>query len=169
VVYHILSYLPARDLKTIRLVNRLLAQLGQKNTFWSDLCRIKWSEKLCIETIPVPSPHIPQRNDYDDCDMTDIEDVTEPSSPITLESHLLSMQCFEDHTYDELVPKSLFELVSFFPAFNLVEGSWLRAYNLVDQHMEIPYLHSTVRSDYFSISDTQWELYVSFLFYLVKG
>ena len=65
-VYQILSYLPARDLKTARLVNRLLSGIGKKNIFWSELCRQKWSEKLCLETLPVPSPHVPDTEDSDD-------------------------------------------------------------------------------------------------------
>lgn len=163
-VCHILTYLPARDLKTIRLVNHFLAQVARKNIFWSELCRIKWSEKLCLETIPVPTPHVPERTDkHDDCEVMDIDD-EEEIQPMGLVAYLSSMENPEEHTYDELVPKSLYELAYFFPAFNIIEGTWLRAYNLIDQHMEIPYLHSTVRCNHFSVSDTQWELYLFLLF-----
>ena len=156
VVHHILSYLPARDLKTIRLVSRLLAHAGRKNTLWSDLCRTKWSEKLCLQTIPVPSPHVAQQ---DSDDMNDDVKAQESEPPMSIEEYLLSMENFSDHTHDELKSETLHNLAQFFPAFTLVEGSWLRAYNLVERHMEISYLHATVRKDQYSISDTQWELY----------
>jgi hypothetical protein len=151
VIYHVLSYLPARDLKTVRLVNRFLAEIGQKNIFWSDICRLKWSEKLCLTAIPMPAPHIPD------------PDSDEEEEEITLDEYLNSMESPRDHTYDELKPYTLHDLVQRFPAFHYVEGSWLRAYNLVEQHMQLPYLHSTVRADHFSISDTQWELYLPYL------
>jgi hypothetical protein len=153
VVYQILSYLPARDLKTARLVNRLLSGIGKKNIFWSELCRQKWSEKLCLETLPVPSPHIPDTEDSDD-EMYSEEEI----EPMDLNTYLLSMKRFEDHTYDELKPRSLHDLAKLFPAFHHIEGSWLFAYNLIEKHFEISYLHTTVRKDHFSISDTQWEL-----------
>jgi len=156
VVYEILSYLPARDLKTVRLVNRLLSEIGYKNTFWSELCRLKWTEKLCLQTVPVPSPQIPDRTSDDGMDIIDEE---EEQNPMALDKYLLSMERFEDHTYDELKPSTLYDLAYCFPAFHLVEGSWLRAFNLVNSHMEVNYLHTTVRKDHFSISDTQWELY----------
>lgn len=156
-VYQVLWYLPAHDLKSVRLVNRLLADIGRQNVFWSDLCRIKWSEKLCLQTIPVPTPRIPCRCPDDDDGMEDIDG--EKSEPVGLDKHLLSMQDFQDHIYDELVPTTLYELAYYFPAFHHVEGSWLRAFNLVDRHMEISYLHATAQRDRYSISDTQWELY----------
>jgi hypothetical protein len=56
--------------------------------------------------------------------------------------------------------QTLYDVANRFPAFHILEGSWLRAYNLVEQHMQIPYLHSVVRKDRFSVSDIQWELYV---------
>jgi hypothetical protein len=160
VVHQILWYLPARDLKTVRLVNRLLANVGGQNKFWSDLCRIKWSKKLCLQTIPVPTLRVHEQCSDEDDGMEDVDEAQ--GEPMELDKHLLSMQSFQDHTYDELVPKTLYELAYYFPAFRYVQGSWLRAFNLVDQHMEIPYLHATVRLDHFSISDTQWELYFLF-------
>jgi len=123
---------------------------------------MKWSEKLCLQTIPVPAPHVPDRCSDDDDGIEDIDE--EQSQPMGLDNYLLSMREFQDHTYDELVPKTLYELAYYFPAFHYVEGSWLRGFNLVDQHMEIPHLHATIRRDHYSISDTQWELYYS-LFY----
>lgn len=77
---------------------------------------------------------------------------------MTLDAYLLSIQNFEDHTHDELKPASLHDLAYLFPAFHLVEGSWLRAYNIVEYHLEVPYLHATVRANHCAISDTQWEL-----------
>jgi hypothetical protein len=154
VVYQVLSYLPARDLKTLRLVNRFLAAIGGKNTFWSELCRLKWSEKLCLKTIPMPSPHIPDPESDDD-----MHDTNEDVGEITLDEYFDSIESPQDHVYDELKPYSLWDLAQRFPAFHCLEGSWLRAYNLIEQHMQIPYLHNTVRTDNFSISDTQWELY----------
>jgi hypothetical protein len=156
VVYHIFWYLSARDLKAVRLVNRLLARFGGRNIFWSELCRLKWQEKLCLQTLPVPSPLIPERRDSDD----EMEDSDMEEEPMKLDAYLLSIQNFEDHTYDELKSYSLYDLAHLFPAFHLVEGSWLRAYNLVEHHLEISYLHATVRANHCSISDTQWELYV---------
>jgi hypothetical protein len=100
----------------------------------------------------MPSSRVPDKDftsDYED----------EDEKPIELEEYLLTMERFEDHTFDELEPKSLYELAWYFPAFTIVQGSWLYAYNLVQRHLEVPYLHSTVRKDEFSISDTQWELY----------
>ena len=152
-VYHILSYLPARDLKTARLVNRFLAQIGVENFFWSPLCHEKWSEKLCLCTLPVPSHHVPEPDSDDEMDSDD-EDV----EPMSLDEYLLTMENFNDHTYDELKPATLWDLATFFPAFKLVEGSWLRAYNLVQKNFSIPYLHATVRADHYAVSDTQWEL-----------
>ena len=55
--------------------------------------------------------------------------------------------------------QTLYDLANRFPAVHLLEGSWLGAYNLVEQRMQIPYLHS-VRKDHFSVSDTQWESWV---------
>lgn len=71
------------------------------------------------------------------------------------------MTNFGDHTYDELKPATLWEIAHFFPAFSLLEGSWMRAYNMIEQHFEVSYLHSVVRQDCFAVSDTQWELYLS--------
>jgi hypothetical protein len=162
VVYHILWYLPARDLKAVRLVNRLLARFGGKNLFWSELCRLKWLQKLCLQTLPVPSPHLPEPcKPNDEMEISDMD-----VEPMTLGPYLLSMENFEDHTYDELKPGALYDLAYLFPAFHLVEGSWLHAYNLVERHLEISYLHSTIRANHCSISDTQWELYV---FYLIRS
>jgi hypothetical protein len=166
VVYHILWYLPARDLKTARLVNHRLADLGRRNILWSDLCRIKWSEKLCLQTIPVPAPRVPDRCSDDDIEIQDIDQ--EQNEPMGLDKYLLSMQDFQDHTYDELVPTTLYELAYYFPAFHHIQGSWLRAFNLVEQHMEISYLHATLLRDHYSISDTQWELYYPSIL-LAKG
>jgi len=151
VVCQILTYLPARDLKTVRLVNRLLAKIGRENIFWSELCRHKWSERLCLETLPMPHPQTPQQSEDD-------MDIEKPELP-TFEEHLKNMDCYEDHIFDEFKPHRLYDLAYLFPAFQLVEGSWLRAYNLVEQHMQIPYLHATVRQNAYSVSDTQWELY----------
>ena len=151
-VYHILWFLPARDLKTVRLVNRLLGRLGAENLFWSELCRLKWSEKLCLQTIPVPSPDIPEPDSDDPVDSDDEEE------PMTLEEYLSSMEDFRNYTYSELKSATLWELATFFPAFTLVEGSWLQAYNLVEKNFSIRYLHATLRADHYSISDTQWEL-----------
>lgn len=156
-VYQIVAYLPARDLKSLRQVNKFLAQVGLKNMFWSELCKLKWSETLCLESLPVPSPHIPERDPEDEW-MTDYDEEQEVVEPVPLEQYLLTMKDFKEHTYDELKPATLYDLAHFFPAFHLLEGSWLRAYNLVIKHMEQPYLHATVRADHFSISDTQWEL-----------
>jgi len=158
VVFHILSFLPARDLKTVRLVNRLLADIGRKNVLWSELCREKWSEKLCLQTLPMPSPHIPEATSDDTLDrlVPPAEDIDLDRS---LESHLLSMRKFENHTDDELRPYSLHDLAYYFPAFHCVEGSWMLAYNLVNQHMQISYLCARVREDPYAVSDTQWELY----------
>ena len=105
----------------------------------------------------MPVPCAPdQCSDEDD----GIENIDEQETgTIALSTYLLSMQNFQDHTYDELVPHTLYDLAYYFAAFHHVEGSWLRAFNLVNQHMEIPYLHATVRRDHYSISDTQWELY----------
>jgi hypothetical protein len=152
---HVLTYLPARDLKTMRLVNRLLAKVGRENIFWSELCRFKWSEKLCLETLPMPHPTGPEPDEMEDEKM-------EAKVEIPFEEYIQSMKSFEDHTFDEFKPKSLHELTRFFPAFHLVEGSWMRAYNLVEQHMQIPFLHATLRNDPYSVSDTQWELYSIF-------
>ena len=85
-------------------------------------------------------------------------DEEEAPEPVPLEEYLLSMKDFKEHTYDELKPATLYDLARFFPAFHFVEGSWLRAFNLVLQHMEVSYLNNTVRENHFSISDTQWEL-----------
>jgi hypothetical protein len=101
----------------------------------------------------MPSPHIPDPESDDD--MQDTEDVEE----MTLDEYFDSIESPQDHVYDELKPYSLWDLAQRFPAFHCLEGSWLRAYNLVEQHMRIPYLHNAVRADHFSISDTQWELY----------
>ena len=76
----------------------------------------------------------------------------------TFEEHMKSMERYEEHTFDELNPMRLYDLVQYFPAFQLVEGSWMRAFNLVEQHMRIPFLHATVRNNAYSVSDTQWEL-----------
>lgn len=160
-VYQILSYLPARDLKTVRLVNRFLAQVGIENFFWSELCRLNWSEKLCLRTLPVPSPHIPEPDSDDEGYRYDAQEEDEEEvEPIPLDQHLLSMDNFYDHTYDELKPATLWDLATFFPAFKLVEGSWLRAYNLVKKNFSVPYLHASVRADHYAVSDTQWELYL---------
>jgi len=155
VVFHILSFLPARDLKTIRLVNRLLAHIGRKNVFWSELCREKWSEKLCLQTLPMPSQPIPEATSDDELDGL-AEDTHMTRS---LESHLLSMRKFENHTTDELIPYTLYDLAYYFPAFHYIEGSWMRAYNLVNQHMEVSYLCARFREDPYTVSDTSWELY----------
>jgi hypothetical protein len=155
VVYQILWYLPARDLKTIRLVNRLLASIGKNNIFWTDLARLKWSEKLCLTTLPLPSPTAPSPPSslYE-------MDTLEPEEPLPdTQTYLREMQNFGDHTYDELKPCTLWDLAHFFPAFILLEGSWLRAYNMIEQHFEVSYLHAMVRQDVFAVSDTQWELY----------
>ena len=145
-VYQILWYLPARDLKTIRLVNKLLSTIGRNNIFWSSLSQLKWSQKLCLTTLPVPSPSLPP----DDDDAKGVADT---------ETYLREMTNFGDHTYDELKPATLWEIAHYFPAFTVLEGSWMRAYNLIEQHFEVGYLHSVVRRDCFAVSDTQWELY----------
>src|ERR1700737_3368393 len=75
VVYHIFSYLLPRDLKTVRLVNCFLANIGGKNSLWSELCRLKWSEKLCLQTIPMPALHTPDPDSEDDC-QTQVEEET---------------------------------------------------------------------------------------------
>lgn len=150
-VYHILSYLPVRDLKAIRLVNPVLGDIGRKNVLWSELCRLKWADKRCLETIPVPAA--PPASSEDQKNEKDAE-------RNVLHAHLLSMKDFKDHVFDELVPQTLYNLALFFPAFHVVEGSWLAAYNLVEHHMNISYLHDTVRTNEYSISDTQWELYL---------
>jgi hypothetical protein len=160
VLYHILSFLPARDLKTVRLVNRLLSDIGRKNIFWSDLCREKWSEKLCLQTMPMPSPHVPEPPSDDEWDgPARLDEAMEIDT--SLEAHLLSMKNFEKHTYDELKAYTLYDLAYYFPAFHCVEGSWLQAYNLVNHHFEISYLCARVREDHYTVSDTQWELYYS--------
>lgn len=165
-VYQILRYLPARDLKTIRLVNKLLSRIGRNNLLWSSLARQKWSEKLCLTTLPLPSPSLPDPSSDDEmttCGPNTSDDVNNNTNNVDhtpdTETYLREMQDFADHTYDELKPYSLWELAHWFPAFVMVEGSWLRAYNLVEQHLEVGYLHSVVRRDSFSVSDTQWELY----------
>ena len=156
-VYQILWYLPARDLKTIRLVNKLLSQTGKKNLFWSDLCRLKWSEKLCLTTLPLPCPTIPDLETSSEMDTSDSSDDLDTVQDTP--TYLRAMTNFLDHTFDELKPHSLWELAHYFPAFTVVEGSWMRAYNLIERHLEISYLHSVVRKDPFAVSDTQWELY----------
>src|SRR5579862_9544508 len=113
VICHILTYLPARDLKTVRLVNRLLSRVGRENIFWSELCRSKWSEKLCLETLPMPHPSMPEPSD-DDMDITE-EEIDIP----TFEEHLKAIKSFEDHTFDEFKPKRLYDLAYLFPAFHL--------------------------------------------------
>ena len=100
----------------------------------------------------MPHPSMPEPSD-DDMDITE-EEIDIPP----FEEHLKSIKSFEDHTFDEFKPKRLYDLAYLFPAFHLIEGSWLRAYNLVEQHMQIPYLHATVRHNAYSVSDTQWEL-----------
>lgn len=89
--------------------------------------------------------------------MLEIDD--EGSEPISFEGHLLSMRDFTDHTDDELKPATLYQIAKWFPAFHVIEASWMMAYNLVERHMEIAYLHATVKANQYSISDTQWELY----------
>lgn len=153
-IYHILSYLPARDLKTIRLVNKILSQLGQKNTFWSNICSSKWSEKLCLTTLPLPSATLPSHDDDEDDEMTEDIEIETP----TIEEYLSTMTNFPEHTYDELKPGTLHSITTLFPAYTLVEGSWMRAYNLIERNMSVTYLYQTVRRDNYSISDTQWEL-----------
>ena len=140
----------------MRLVNRFLAQIGIENFFWSELCRLNWSEKLCLRTLPVPSPHIRSPTSSDDERDSDDE---EEQEDVPLSQYLLSMEDFYDHTYDELKPATLWDLATFFPAFKFVEGSWMRAYNLVRRNFSIPYLHASVRADHYAVSDTQWELY----------
>ena len=138
----------------MRLVNHFFADAGRKNILWNGLCQRKWSEKLCLTTLPLPWPRIP------DHDNTDSEIPVDTMEPMSFEKHMLSMEQFEDHAYDMLRPAKLYDIAKWFPAFHCIEGSWMRAYNLVEQHMEIPYLHATMRKDQYSISDTQWELYV---------
>jgi hypothetical protein len=159
VVYHLLWYLPARDLKTIRLVNKLLSQIGKKNLFWSVLCRQKWSEKLCLTTLPLPSATVPDPEDSSSSSEMDTSDPADVRTIPDTETYLRDMTDFQEHTYDELKPHCLWDVAQYFPAFTLLEGSWMRAYNLVERHFEISYLHSVVRQDPFAVSDTQWELY----------
>jgi hypothetical protein len=104
----------------------------------------------------MPSHQILETASDDDVIPVDPDD--DENREMTLDEHLESMTAVEDHTFDELMPYTLFDLAQRFPAFHLVEGSWLRAYNLVEQHMEIPYLHATTRRDHYAVSDTQWEL-----------
>lgn len=75
------------------------------------------------------------------------------------ETYLRDMTDFSEHTFDDLKPHSLWEVAHYFPAFTVLEGSWMRAYNLIERHFEVSYLHSVVRQDSFAVSDTQWELY----------
>jgi hypothetical protein len=123
---------------------------------------VEWSEKLCLQTLPMPSPPVPKPSSDDE--MQDLQCSDEDMEIDTsLEAHLLSMQKFENHTSDDLKPYTLYDLAFYFPAFHFVEGAWMRAYNLVNQHMEIPYLHACLRANRFTVSDTQWELYSLFL------
>jgi len=103
----------------------------------------------------MPAPQIPDPESDDGI-------VSDEDEEMTLDEYFASMKSLHDHTYDELKPYTLYDLANRFPAFHLLEGSWLRAYNLVEQHMQIPYLHSVVRKDHFSVSDTQWEFYSRF-------
>ena len=150
VIYQILSYLSARDLKAVRLVNRFLSGVGGQNSLWSEVCRMKWSEKRCLMTIPVPTPFVPDPEE-------EMEDVY-PAEPIKLDKYLLSMENITKHRSDQLRGATLHELACYFPAFHLVDGSWMAAYNLVEKHMRIAYLHATVKGNHFAISNTQWEL-----------
>ena len=102
----------------------------------------------------MPSPRVPNEDDY-----LSANSCRDEEEGMALETYLMSMEKFDNHTNDELKPKTLYELAWVFPAFHSVEGSWLFAYNLVLKHFEIRYLHSSLRKDQFSISDTQWKLY----------
>ena len=83
--------------------------------------------------------------------------------PTSFEEYFRSMKEreFGNYIFDVLKPRALFDLAKYFPAYEVIEGSWFRAYNLIERHLKVAYFHSTVLSNRYSVSDTQWELYPS--------